>query len=68
MLTRIILYDPQLTIIPVSLILGLHSILHVKQIIIAPLSLSWAPLLGHRPTQYYMYAPCIHSVNMNKYE
>lgn len=41
MLTRIILYDPQLTIIPVSLILGLHSILHVKQIIIAPLSLSW---------------------------
>lgn len=40
MLTRITLYDPQLTIIPVSLILGPHSILCVKQIIIAPLSLS----------------------------
>lgn len=58
MLTRIILYDPQLTIIPVSLILGLHSILHVKQIIIAPISLSWAPLLGHRPTIYSILHVC----------
>lgn len=46
MLTRIILYDPQLIIIPVSLILGLHSILHVKQIIIAPPLFKLGPATG----------------------